>query len=437
MKLLQVLALVLISNYGYSQKKLIDKLENYMNAQASINNFGGTVLISRNDTVLLKKAYSMANYEWQVKNTIDTKFSLASVSKQFTAVGILQLAENKKLSLNDHLIKYFPNFQKGEKITLKMLLTHNSGLQMDYDELYTEKTSLDQDSVESYLSKKTLLFEPGTKTAYSNIGYYLLARIIEKVSGQSYAEYLQEHLFNKAKMKNTGISTNDSIVEKMADTYYLKNDKLIKNPYINWNFNIGHDGVYSTVEDLYLWNKALFEGKDILSEESKKEMFTSYNEQDFGLGLVINPFYNQNHNLIAHDGGFYGAMTSFNKYTDDKLFITVLSNNQSPSYLISYGLAAICFGKDVEIPYKHKQIKIDTTIYKKYAGDYDNIKVLEKNNKLYYQDYEIELLPESKIKFFRSDDNDRTIEFIENKKGEIVKLVVTKAGVKEIKMKSK
>lgn len=437
MKLFQILALVLISNYGYSQKKLIDKLENYMNAQASINNLGGTVLISRNDTILLKKAYGMANYEWQVKNTIDTKFSLASVSKQFTAVGILQLAENKKLSLNDNLIKYFPNFQKGEKINLKMLLTHNSGLQMDYDELYRAKTSLDQDSVESYLSKKTLLFEPGTKTAYSNIGYYLLARIIEKVSGQSYAEYLQEHLFNKSKMKNTGISTNDSIVEKMADTYYLKNDKLIRNPYINWNFNIGHDGVYSTVEDLYLWNKALFEGNDVLSEESKKEMFTSYNEQNFGLGLMINPFYNQNHNLIAHDGGFYGAMTSFNKYTDDKLFITVLSNNQSPSYLISYGLAAICFGKDVEIPYKHKQIKIDTTIYKKYTGDYDNIKVLEKNSKLYYQDYDIELLPESETKFFRSDNNDRTIEFIENKKGEIVKLIVTKAGVKEIKMKKK
>jgi CubicO group peptidase (beta-lactamase class C family) len=437
MKQRLVLLLMFISTLGYSQKELINKLENYMDAQFAINNFGGTVLISKNDSIVLKKAYGYADYEWQTKNTIDTKFSLASVSKQFTAVAILQLEENKKLSLDDKLNNYFPNFQNGEKITIKMMLTHNSGLQMDYDELYLSKTSLDKDSVESYINKKPFLFQPGTNTAYSNIGYYLLARIIEKASGQSYAQYLKENLFDKAKMKNTGISNNDSIVKKIAKTYYLQNNKLIKTPYINWNFNIGHDGVYSTIEDLYLWNKALFDDKTLLSEESKRKMLTSYNEQNFGLGLLINPFYNHNHQLIAHDGGFYGAITSFNRFTEDNIFITVLSNNQSPSHFIAYGLAGICFGKDVETPYKHKQIEIDTTIYNKYIGDYENIKILKKNSKLYYLDYEIELLPESKTKFFRSDNNDRTIEFIENKKGEIVKLLVSKAGVKEIKNKTK
>jgi CubicO group peptidase (beta-lactamase class C family) len=431
------LILLLISTFGYSQKELIGKLEDYMNAQFAFNNFGGTVIITKNDSVLLKKAYGLADYEWQAKNTIDTKFSLASVSKQFTAVAILQLAENKKLSLEDYLNKYFPNFPSGKKITLKMMLTHNSGLQMDYDELYLSKTFLDKDSVISYIKQKLLLFEPGSKTAYSNIGYYLLARIIEKVSGQSYANYLKENVFGKAKMKNSGISTNDSIVEKMAKTYYLQNNKLIKNPYINWNFNIGHDGVYATVEDLYLWNKALFNGVSLLSEESKRKMFTSYNEQNFGLGVLINPFYNHNHQLIAHDGGFFGAVTSFNKFTDDNIFISVLSNNQSPSHFIAYGLAGICFGKEVELSYKHNQIEIDTTIYDTYIGEYEDIKILKKDNKLYYIDYEIELLPESQTKFFRSDNNDRTIEFIKNKKGEIVQLLVTKAGVKEIKNKTK
>ena len=427
--------LLLISTLGYSQKGLSDKLENYMNAQFAVNNFAGTVLITKNDTIVLKKAYGNADYELDIRNTIDTKFSLASVSKQFTAVAILQLEENKKLSLDDKLNKYFSDFTKGDKITLRMLLTHNSGLQMDYDELYLSKAFLDKDSVESYIKNQPFLFQPGTKTAYSNIGYYLLARIIEKVSQQTYAHYLKENIFDKAKMKNTGISNNDSIVEKMSKTYYTKNNKLIKNPYINWNFNIGHDGVYSTVEDLYLWSKALFNDKIILSEESKRKMFASYNEQNFGLGLLINPFYNHNHQLIAHDGGFFGAMTSFNQFTKDNIFITVLSNNQSPSHLIAYGLAGICFGKDVEIPYKHKQVEIDTSIYKKYTGDYEDITILEKNNKLYYLDYEIELLPESETKFFRSDNNDRTIEFIKNKKGKIVKLLVSKAGVKEIKIK--
>jgi CubicO group peptidase (beta-lactamase class C family) len=437
MRLSLTLILILISTLGYSQKELIDKLENYMNAQFAVNHFGGTVLITKNDSVLLKKAYGLADYEWQVKNTIDTKFSLASVSKQFTAVAILQLEENKKLSLEDPLNKYFPNFPNGEKITLKMMLTHDSGLQMDYDELYLSKTSLEKDSVDSYIKQKTLLFEPGSNTAYSNIGYYLLGRIIEKVSEQSYSQYLKKNVFDKIKMKNTGISNNDSIVEKMAETYYLENKKLIKNPYINWNFNIGHDGVYSTVDDLYLWNKALFNGTSLLSEESKRKMFTSYNEQKFGLGVLINPLYNYNHQLIAHDGGFFGAMTSFNKFTDDNVLITVLSNNQSPSYLIAYGLAGICFDKDVELPYIHNQIEINPAIYNKYIGEYENIKILKKNDKLYYLDYETELLPESKTKFFRSDNNDRTIEFIKNKKGEIAQLITTKAGVKEIKNKTK
>ncbi|OMQ10577.1 serine hydrolase [[Flexibacter] sp. ATCC 35103] len=428
---------LLVFTFGYSQKELNTKLEQYMDAQFAFNDFSGTVLVSKNDSIVFKKAYGFADYEWKVKNEIDSKFSLASVSKQFTAVAILQLAENKKLSLDDPLSKYFAVFPKGDKITLKMMLTHNSGLEMDYDELYLTKTDLDKDSVYTYLAKKPLLFEPGTSTAYSNIGYYLLARIIEKVSGQSYSAYLKQNLFHKAKMYHSGVSTNDVIVDKMTHRYYFNDNKLVKNPYINWNFNLGHDGVYSNVEDLNLWNKALFESQTLISEESKKKMFTSYNEQNFGFGVIVNPFYNQNHQLIAHDGGFFGAMTSFNKFTEDKVFITVLSNNQSKSYYIAYGLAGICFGKEVELPYKHIEKVIDTKVYDQYIGDYGDIKILKKDNKLYYNDYNIELLPESPTKFFRSDNNNTTLEFFKNKKGKITQLEIKKAGIKEIKNKTK
>lgn len=431
------LIVLLVFAFGYSQKELKSKLEQYMDAQFAINDFSGTVLISKNDSILLKKAYGFADYEWKVKNTIDSKFSLASVSKQFTAVAILQLAENGKLSLDDPLNKYFSDFPKGEKISLKMMLSHNAGLQMDFDELYLTKTDLDKDSVYAYIAKKPLLFEPGTNTAYSNIGYYLLGRIIEKVSGQTYSAYLKEHLFDKAKMYNSGVTTNDAIVDKMTQLYYVDNNKLIKNPYINWNFNLGHDGIYSTVEDLNLWNKALFNSQILLSEEFKKKMFTSYNDQNFGFGVMINPFYNQNHELIAHDGGFFGAMTSFNKFTKDNILITVLSNNQSKSYYIAYGLAGICFGKEVELPYKHIQIARDPKIYDQYIGEYENIQILKKDNKLYYMDYNIELLPESQTKFFRSDNNNTTLEFIKNKKGKIIQLEIKKAGIKEIKNKTK
>lgn len=437
MKSKLILVMLSVFAIGYSQNELSSKLEKYVDAQFAVNDFSGTVLVSKNDTILLKKAYGFADYEWKVKNTVDSKFSLASVSKQFTAAAILQLAESKKLSLEDPIKQYFADFPKGEKITIKMLLAHNSGLQMDFDELYLSKTDLDKDSVYQYIIKKPFLFEPGTSTAYSNIGYYLLARIIEKASGQTYAAFLKQQLFDKAKMYNSGITTNTAIVDKMAKSYYLENDKLVKNPYINWNFNIGHDGVYSTVEDLYLWNKALFDSEIILSKESKKKMFTSYNDQDFGFGFLVNPFYNQNHQLIAHDGGFFGAMTSFNKFTNDNILITVLSNNQSKSYYIAYGLAGICFGKEVELPYKHIQTTVDAKIYDQYVGEYENIKILKKDNKLYYIDQDIELLPESQTKFFRSDNSNTTVEFIKDKKGKVTQLEIKKAGIKEVKVKSK
>lgn len=446
----QILILILFPVLIFGQKNVSNNLAKYMQAQVDVNNFSGTVLVTRNNTVLLKKAYGLADCEWNIKNTIDTKYSLASVTKQFTAAAILQLIEKKQLSLDDKLIKFFPSFPKGDSITIHMLLCHMSGLQMDYDELYlnsvavtqkevlkhvAEKDILTQDDALKYIEKKALLFTPGTNTAYSNIGYYLLARVIEKLSNKSYANYLKANIFDKCKMNNSGVITNDELITKKAKNYMRAENEYLNNPYINWGFNIGHDGIYSTVEDLALWDKALY-GTTILTTEMKKLMFTSYNDQNWGYGFMINPFYNHGHQLIAHDGGFFGAMTSLNRFTDDKIFVTVLSNNESPSYIIAYGLSAIALQKDVELPYKHFQTKIETSIYDKYVGRFGKIEILKIDGKLYYNTVEMELIPESKTKFFRADNNDRTIEFIKDKSGVYNSLILTKGGVKEVSMKN-
>ncbi len=318
-----------------------------------------------------------------------------------------------------------------------MLFSHNSGISDDYDELYLSSTSIDSDSIVKYIMTKPLLFAPGTQTSYSNVAYNLLAILIEKTSGKSYATYLKEHVFHKAKMSNSGVSSNDSIFPKMSKTYYRKDDVLIKNLYTNWKYNIGHDGVYSTVEDLYLWNKHLFNSTVLLSDKSKDKMFTSHNDHNFGYGVVVNPFYNHGHNLIAHDGGYYGAQTSFNKFIDDNVFVTILSNNGSPSYLLAYAISAMVFGLPVDLPYKHIEVKIDPVVYNEYVGEYEGIKIHKKNDKLLYSDHNIELIPESNIKFFRSDNNNRTIEFVKNKEGEVIQIIITNAGVKQIKNKVK
>ena len=407
-----------------------------MDAHALVNNFSGTVLVTRNDSILLKKAYGYADYEWKVKNTIDTKFSLASVSKQFTAAAILQLAERKKLSLDDRLSKYYPDFPKGHLITIKMLLTHNSGVSDDVEEIFFSNRSIKQDSVINYIMQRPFAFEPNAQTAYSNTGYYLLAMIIEKVSGQSYSTYLNEQVFKKANMTNSGVSSNETIIKKLAKAYHHKEGKLIKNPYTNWERNIGMDGVYATIEDLYRWNKNLFDSATVLTEASKRQMFTSYNEHNFGYGVLVNPFYNHGRDLIGHDGGFYGTQTSFNKFREDDVFVGILSNNESPSYLLAYGLSAIAFGIPVELPYEHKEVPIDREIFSEYVGNYEGIKIHQKGDRLLYSEHDIELIPESESKFFRADDNNRTIEFIRNEEGEVYQIIVVKAGVKEIKKKT-
>lgn len=429
LKYAKILVLILFPALIFGQKNISTNLAKYMQAQVEVNNFSGTVLITKNGSVLLKKAYGLADYEWNIKNTVDTKFQLASVTKQFTATAILQLVEKGKLSLNDHLSKFFPDYPKADSVTIHMLLSHSSGLALGFKELALSTISVD--SAYSEIKKIPYEFTPGTKSAYSNIGYYLLGKIIEKASGEKYAVFLTKNIFEKAGMKNTGVSNNDSIILKKAKTYCQTEKGFIHNPYINWEFNIGHDGIYSTVEDLALWDSVLY-GTTILSTEMKKLMFTSYNSENWGYGFIINPFYNHGHQLIAHDGGFFGTMSSFNRFTDDKLFVTVLSNNESSSYIIAYGLSAISFQKDVELPYKHIQTKIDSSVYDKYVGKYDKIEILKIDDKLYYNSVEMELIPESKTKFFRADNNDRTIEFIQDKSGIYNSIILTKGGVKEV-----
>jgi CubicO group peptidase (beta-lactamase class C family) len=430
----QIILFILLPALIFGQKNVSGNLEKYMQAQVDVNNFSGTVLVTQNGSILLKKAYGLADYEWNIKNTVDTKFQLASVTKQFTATAILLLVEKGKLSLNDKLSKFFPDYPKADSVTIHMLLSHSSGLAMGFKELATSTISVD--SAYTEIKKIPYEFSPGTKTAYSNIGYYLLAKIIEKVSGEKYAVFLEKNIFEKVGMKNTGVSNNDSIILKKAKVYCRTEKGYVHNPYINWGVNIGHDGVYSTVEDLALWDKALY-GTTILSTEMKKLMFTSYSSENWGYGFIINPFYNQGHQLIAHDGGFFGTMTSFNRFTDDKIFVTVLSNNESFSYIIGYGLSAIALQKEVELPYKHYQNKIDTAVYDQYVGKYGKVEILKIDGKLYYNSVEMELLPESKTKFFRADNNDRTIEFIKDKSGVYSSIILTKGGVKEISMKSK
>lgn len=435
--------LLLFPTLLFAQKNSFDKVERYMDAQHNVNKFGGTVIVMKNDTVILKKAYGYADLEWNVKNTVDTKFVLASISKYFTSIAVMQLVEKKQLSLNDKLNKFFPDYPQGEKVTIHMLLTHTAGLPLDFEELYMNSTIITKDSAITILKNKPYLFNPGTNVKYSNIGYFLLSQIIEKASNQTYEIFLKENIFNKANMLNSGVCNNDSIISKKAKVYYRNGNSYAHNPYINWNLNTGLDGIYSTIDDLYKLERAL-RGEEIISNLSKSMMTTQYNKiypdngffDSYGYGIMINPYYNHNHYLLTHSGGFIGTMTTYDSYPKDNVFIAVLSNNESESHMISYGLAGIIFNKEVELPYQHKEVSVSGFDFNKFIGKYENVEIITKDGKLYLNNTQTELLPESNTKFFSKINNDRTIEFIFNKKGKTTKLYYTKGGVKEIKNKT-
>ncbi|WP_035567437.1 serine hydrolase domain-containing protein [Hymenobacter sp. IS2118] len=428
----------------FGQPAVAQKLAAYMQAQHAVNHFAGVVLVTRHDSVLLRQAYGRADFEWEVPNTPDTKFALASITKQFTAVAVLQLAERKQLRLSDKLSAFLPGFPNGDAITVHMLLTHTAGLALDFEELYLDRTAVSKDSALTYVQRLPTQFAPGTALVYSNVGYYLLGQIIEKVSGVSYGDYLQRNIFDVAGMTQTGLHSNTALVPRLARSYYREGVAFVKNPYINWNLNVGHDGAYSTADDLARYDRAM-QGTALLSEASKTLMNTPHNQRfpgngfldRYGYGVFINPFFSQGHDLLTHSGGYFGAMTTLDRYPKDELFVTVLSNNQAESHWISYGLAGILFGKAVELPYEHQSVALAPATLPRFTGQYGAVRIGQANGRLYLGTEETPLVPESARKFFNQANPDRTFEFLANKKGAVYAVVVTKGGVPETLLRNK
>ena len=207
----------------FAQKNYDSLLDNYMQAQVAVYDFSGAVLVAQKGKVIYEKAFGMANREWNIPNTVQTKFRIASITKQFTAAAILQLAEQGKLTLDDKLSKYFPDFPKGDSVTIHMLLNHTSGIK-DFFKIPTFTTTVEvlpysKDSVVAFFKNQPYDFSPGSQFRYNNSAYFLLGCIIEKVSGQTYSTYLNQNLITKAGLQNTSVNELDSILANRASGY--------------------------------------------------------------------------------------------------------------------------------------------------------------------------------------------------------------------------
>lgn len=429
-----------------AQRNYLSYLDRYMQAEANVDEFTGTILVSQKGKIVYEKAFGFADREWHTPNTIQSKFEIGSLTKQFTAAAILQLAEEGKLTLDDKLSKYIPGFSRGDSITIAMLLNHTSGLR-DYEtdsqlailaesQLLTNNTRYLNDSLVNYFKKNPYDFPAGTQWKYSNTGYFLLGYVIEKITGQSYSAYVLQNVIQKAGLKNTLVNNWDSIVSYRAKGYVRTQEGWKNARHLSMEIPFSAGNMMSTVEDLYQWNNALFSGK-VISEKMIQKMITA-NLGNYGYGLFIDSF--QHHLRIQHSGGIDGFSAYVARFPKEEIVVIGLSNNQNASTpRVVNALAAIMFDVPVTIPYQHKEIMIDSSILKHYVGKYQrqgyagSDTMMVKEGKLYWQlpsGRVVQMKPESATKFFVEEYPFIQFEFDVNTAGQVKKAYTIDAGVK-------
>ncbi len=336
--------------------------------------FMGTVLVAKGGKVLFEKGYGSADLEWDVPNTPDAKFRLGSITKQFTATAILQLAQQGKLSVTDSACKYFADCpDTWKKITIHQLLSHTSGIPSytGMKEFMTPKlmrVPLTPVEVLLLTKDKPLDFEPGTKWSYDNSGYIFLGVIIEKVSGEKYADYIQKHIFDPLGMADTGYDVTDVVLKHRASGYRPCKEDLCNSAYIDMSLPYAAGSLYSTAEDLYKWDRSLYTDK-LLSAASREKMFTPV-MHDYAYGWEVHPM--AEHKQIGHGGGIPGFATYIARFPEDDAAVIVLSNNEAAnSQAVAAVLAGTLFGQKVKLPQERKIVPVDAKLLDHYVGSYE------------------------------------------------------------------
>jgi CubicO group peptidase (beta-lactamase class C family) len=400
----------------------------------TINNAlpGASVVVIQNGKIVLNKGYGLANIEQNKPNTPETVFRLGSVTKQFTAMAILRLYDKRILEINDYVEKYFPGTLNGNKITIKHLLTHTSGI--------TE--SLDS----------SLAFTPGDQISYSNTGYNLLGKIIEKVSGLSYEKYLQKNIFKPLGMKNTGYEHPGKKIKNRATGYKIMETggyTDIGKSDVSEAFAAG--ALYSTTEDMYKWDQALYTEKLVkaitLNQAFSGATLNNGSTIKYGFGWMVNQW--RGLREIGHGGDITGFNSYIARYPDEQFTVIVLSNiemrppGQVPDAgYLAHKIAEIYLSDKLSNSKEHVSIQLDPRILDTYAGQYkwinaskgwieasgESFTIYKKDNQLILQSKagEIELYAETENNFFMKDNS--TIKFFKSTDN-VIKMVFDAMGL--------
>ncbi len=458
----KLLILFLLPYVSLGQNNYSGMLDTFMQKEVSVNNFNGNILIAKAGNIIYQKSFGYSNYDTQELLDSNSIFELQSITKQFTAMGILQLIEKGKLSFTDSLRKFFPELPYSN-ITIQQLLTHTSGLPDDMDLMIANWNhkilASNNDLIKILADKKPPPdFQPGKKWEYSNTAFELLSSVIEKVSGISYEDFINKYIFKPLQMNSSFATPNPSAKHIPNYAYgFIYSDSLKK--YIlpasipELEFVVYLDGItgagniVSTTGDLLKWDRAI-KNHTLISESIQNEMLSPQSIMDtaskkyYGYGVILGR--NEIGNYIMHGGGWPGYHTMLFRYTEDDITIIVLSNNESNSTMLSGALAYIVTNREVVAPYKHRAMPIDSTIIDRYVGKYivpnvptpTKIELTKKEGQLYYHfekaPSDIELKPESTTKFFNANPGaDFQVEFELDSSEKVTKAFIIVNSIKK------
>jgi CubicO group peptidase (beta-lactamase class C family) len=360
---LAALVVTLVATQAIAATKA-EQIDALLKKYNELRQFNGSALVADANGVVFKKGYGYANFEWQIPNTPDTRFRLASITKQFTSVVIMQLVAEGKIKLDDRITTHLPDYRKdtGDRVTIAQLMNHTSGIP-SYTGLpgFLRDHARNPADVKEFITKFAsgdLDFEPGSKYAYNNSAYFLLGAIIEKITGKSYAQNIQERIFDPLGMKSSGYDVSAAIIPKRASGYALQGGRYVNAPYIDMTVPYAAGGLYSTVEDMYLWDRALYTDKPV-AEALRKQMFTA-GLQNYGYGFVVTKGKLDDGttevDTIGHDGGIHGFNTVFLRVPERKELVVLLDNTSRGDKLNALAASLIGILRGIEPTQPRKSI---------------------------------------------------------------------------------
>ncbi len=366
--------IILLSPISISQSKS-EKIDNLINRYLEYRLFNGSALVAENGEVIFKKGYGLANMEWNIPNSYDTKFRLGSITKQFTSMLIMQLVEKDKIKLEDKITDYLPYYRKdiGDKVTIEMLLTHTSGIPSytghpDFFEKTSKQYYAPDDFIKEYCSGD-LEFEPGTRFKYNNSGYFILGGIIEHITGRSYEENILENICKPLGLDDTGYDNFEKITSKRAAGYEKTGSGYSIAPYLDMALPYAAGSIYSTVEDLYKWDIAL-RGEKILTKKYMDDLFrgrVDAGNSQYGYGWFIDTISLDDQQFVVYNhGGGINGFNTINYIVPQKGQVVILFSNAggAPLNNITDAIINILNGQDYKFPAKPLVDQLNQTIEK-------------------------------------------------------------------------